>query len=68
MKYGRNLLGKNEFRRKDNGMTEKKKEMLKTTKNTIAELKPALKAIKNKQTNITFTEESKIRAVIRCSL
>lgn len=25
MKYGRNLLGKNEFRRKDNGMTKKKK-------------------------------------------
>lgn len=70
MKYGRNLLGKNEFRRKDNGMTKKKKkkEMLKTAKNTIAELKPALKAIKKKKRNVTFTEESKIRAVIRCSL
>lgn len=43
--------------------------MLKTAKNTIAELKPALKAIKKKKKrNVTFTEESKIRAVIRCSL
>lgn len=38
--------------------------MIKTTKNTIAELKPALKATKI----IAFTEENKVRAVLRCSI